>query len=628
MAKKKNTAAKQQTPSTASTVSEQNLNSAPFYLNRYFLYAILALLSFAFYWNTIQNDYCLDDLMVITGNKATLKGYDGINELLTKDFLYGFRGGVSHDLASNRWRPLSMISFAIEQEWFKGNPHISHFINILTFVLTVLLLFHFIVRYLKVNEIMGFFISLVFAIHPIHTEVVANIKSRDELFCLLFTLLTLIPLFRGFEKKQYLWLIPAAFSFFLSLLSKENSITFIAAVPLLLYFFSKEKAPVLIGSTLLLIGVTALYAAMRFSILPYEKAEASKELMNNPFLLAVGFQALATKIYLLLVYIKLLILPYPLSFDYSYNHFPYRELTDLMVLLSIVVHIALLLLALVGLKRKSIYSFSILFYFITLSISTNLVVEIGTPLGERLLYMPSLALGFALVYFIAAVLKKANALKPAVILIIAIPIVSLAAYATVQRNSEWKNDNTLNIADIQKCPNSARLCNGAGGADIRISMDTTLSKKTQDSLEYIGIKWLKHGLEIHPTFADCELNLGVAYSRLDSLELCEKLWNDVRRVAPGHPKFLEYDPFLGVAYLNKGLKAGEKDPRRAIYYFEKAIRYIPNNPDLLYNLGGAYYTIGAYAQAETTLTKCLQVKPGYKNAEMGLRASKFKLYGK
>ena len=52
---------------------------------------LLAIFSIGLYFNTFYNDYCLDDAMVITENKITQKGFAGIKEHLTNDFLFGFR---------------------------------------------------------------------------------------------------------------------------------------------------------------------------------------------------------------------------------------------------------------------------------------------------------------------------------------------------------------------------------------------------------------------------------------------------------------------------------------------------------------------------------------------------------
>jgi len=88
------------------------------------------------------------------------------------------------------YRPLSLVAFALEYEISPGNPAIHHAFNVLYYVLICCLLFEFLSRVFKKPDPRFFlFAVLLFIVHPIHTEVVANIKSRDELFSLLFFLL-------------------------------------------------------------------------------------------------------------------------------------------------------------------------------------------------------------------------------------------------------------------------------------------------------------------------------------------------------------------------------------------------------------------------------------------------------
>ncbi len=586
---------------------------------------VLTAVCFVFYGNTYYNDYCLDDLMVINGNMFTKQGFDGIYDLFTKDFLYGFRGGESHDFASSRWRPLSMVSFAIEQGFFGGNPHISHLINILFYALTVLLIFYYLGKYIFKDYRLSFFIALLFAIHPIHTEVVANIKSRDEIFCFFFTLITLVSYALYFEGKKMGWLVVALFSYFLSLLSKENSITFLAAFPLLLYFFTELKPKQIATHTAWLLAVAVVFLVLRNAVAPFSHSTGSEEILNNPFLYADGGERWASIIYLLLWNLKLLILPYPLSYDYSFNQFPYRNFGDGMVWLSIGIFAVMGLFALWQLKRKSIWSFCILFFLITFSIGSNLVVEIGTPLAERILYIPSLALCIALVFLAKWALHFIKNKKASMVAIACciLPLLILCAKVTISRNKDWKNDQTLNIADNPKCPNSARLCNGTGGAYIVRSSDTSNSARERDSLLKKAIVILKHGLDIHPTYDDCALNVGVAYSRMNQVDSCEYYWNLVRKRAPSHPKFREYDKYLSSALLNEGLKYGnKKEYTKAVDCFERALTYDANNANILYNLGGCLYTSGRYAEAATALEKSLSINPNNEQAKQGLMASR------
>ena len=90
-------------------------------------YLVFVALCLVFYGNTIPNGYAFDDSVVITENQFTQRGLAGIPEIFAHDT---FRGSYENIPTVERYRPLSVATFAIENQLFGQNPHISHFINI------------------------------------------------------------------------------------------------------------------------------------------------------------------------------------------------------------------------------------------------------------------------------------------------------------------------------------------------------------------------------------------------------------------------------------------------------------------------------------------------------------------
>jgi len=90
---------------------------------------VIAILSFLLYVNTLNHQFAFDDAIVITGNSLTQKGTAGIPDLVTKDFFVGIYGEQGMELTGGRYRPLSLVMFAIEMQLFvekriskTGNP--------------------------------------------------------------------------------------------------------------------------------------------------------------------------------------------------------------------------------------------------------------------------------------------------------------------------------------------------------------------------------------------------------------------------------------------------------------------------------------------------------------------------
>ena len=151
--------------------------------------------------NTLFNDYALDDAVVMTENRFVAKGLNGISEILTSDYVYGYTS-KENILTGVRYRPFSLIFFAVEHQFFGANPLVSHLINILLFTLLTALLYKLlqVSVFREQNQYLAFVTCLLFAVHPIHTEVIANVKSRDELIAFIFILFSSFAIIKVFCK--------------------------------------------------------------------------------------------------------------------------------------------------------------------------------------------------------------------------------------------------------------------------------------------------------------------------------------------------------------------------------------------------------------------------------------------
>ena len=216
---------------TKSKVRSPKSNSG-FSIDRKF-YLIIALFSVLLYANTLNHNWAFDDFPTIYGNSLTMSGVEGIPTMLKTAYWYGLDG-------QNDWlyRPLSLIMFAIEWELWPDTPTAGHIINVLLYALGNILMFVLLrAMFVKENQLMAIVCTLLFAVHPLHTEVVANIKSRDEILSMIFGLMAMLMVFRYIDKQDIKYLLVAGLTYFLSLFSKESAITFLGVFPLSIYFF-------------------------------------------------------------------------------------------------------------------------------------------------------------------------------------------------------------------------------------------------------------------------------------------------------------------------------------------------------------------------------------------------------
>ncbi|MEM7104552.1 MAG: tetratricopeptide repeat protein [Bacteroidota bacterium] len=214
-------------------------------------------IAFILYANTLGHDYILDDAIVITKNERVQEGVSGIPDLFNR-----YRSNQLIDQYG--FRPIVLTTFAIEYELFGLNPMAGHFANVFLFgLLSVLVFWVQIMLFGKKHLWAILAVTSLFVFHPIHTEVVANIKSRDEILALTFGLLALYQGLK-FLKSLVIWRLLGSISFFiLAVLSKEHAVIFAVVIPLAALLFSKKQ------KVLYLLLLVIPYAIISSLVLPY-----------------------------------------------------------------------------------------------------------------------------------------------------------------------------------------------------------------------------------------------------------------------------------------------------------------------------------------------------------------------
>lgn len=587
---------------------------------------LLAFICIVFYANTFSNGYAVDDFLVIDKNEAVMAGVKGIPQLLTSDVFdsYYRRNNASNRLGGGRYRPLSIITFAVEHQIFaktyKNNSvdsftadtrlaHIRHFNNVLLYILSVILLLYFFHNIVfPFAPILAFISVLLFTIHPLHTEVVANIKSRDEILSFLFIILTLL-IASFYHKTTNKWHLLLALSFFfMALLSKEYAVSVLVIVPLIQYVFNKQALLNSCKSALPFLVVFLFYVLVRYSVVPFKGNLPDDDLLNNPYLLANGTQEIATKITALLLYVKLLFYPYPLSVDYSFNQLPYVDLIDVSFWLSLLFHIgALFGLVYLTLKRH-VMAFAFAFYLVHLLLVSNLIFNIGATIGERLIYHSSL--GFCMVitmvlYWAYQKIPAKNIANLSITTMVLILVV-LSGMVTHGRNKDWESNSTLYRKDVLAAPNSAITNGNAGNAYLQLAalQDTELARKEHLNQALI---YLNKAISIYSGYTLAYINRGNVFFQLGDLQKAKQDWDTAKQQYPTNP----YLPGLFASYyINSSVKLGSEGKfTEAIVELNKGAALEPQNTTILFNLGYYYNRVGKNDSAIYAFQKIITINP-------------------
>ena len=630
---------------------------------------IIALFGFLLYSNTLSHGYVLDDFSAIKENNIVRQGLHAIPEIFKTSYRQGYLS-----VKDGLYRPLSLATYAIEWNYFPDKPWLSHFVNVVLYALTGMMLFMMLCKLFtsslpvrqaglspppagegnKKGEVVAFITSLLFMAHPLHAEVVANIKSRDEILCFLLVICSCLLVFRYLENNSKIILIGGVITYFLSLLSKETSITFLALLPLAIHFFTSVplRKNMLITSNFL--GTALIYLLIRHSVLQGAMADESVSIADNVLAGAKTFSThIGTSFYILGLYVQKLIFPHPLSYDYSFMYLPVVPISNVFSILSLLFYTSIGGYAAFILYRSfkqeskdkeqgvSVVAFGILFFLITIFLFSNLVLIIGTSMGDRLMYFPSLGFCIVIATLVAKFLKietiNTKQITQNSKLIPILAVVLLFSYKTYSRNADWKDNYTLYSHDVSIVPNSVKAHYYLGLELVKMVADAEQDPIKKKEWYEKGISELEQAVKILPSFSSAFTQMGVAYYRLKNYEKAIENYNKASEFHPSdaitlnnigsvyfewgkYPeakeKFqqaLKIDPRFVDAHMNLGSVCGTlKDYNNAIASFQNAIKYAPDNARAYYFIAITYQNMGDKINADKFFQTAGQMDPKLK----------------
>lgn len=619
-------------------------------------------LCFVVYGNTLGHDYAYDDAVVITENKFTSQGIRGIPDIFTRNT---FAGSYEDVPLLERYRPLSLASFAVERDLFGPRPQVGHFFNVLLFAFDTWLLLALLRRLIAHHpdaeslRPVPLVAALLFAVHPVHTEIVANIKGRDEILVLAGALSAMIFVLKSLEGRRLRYLTLAFFAFTIALFSKENAITFLAVVPLSLFIFRKEKVTGHLMALLPFALASVVFLVVRGLVLTGSAGSVPRDILTDPFALASRSQRFATVVFSLGAYLKLLFFPHPLTIDYQPFHIKLMDWGHPSVWLSMAAHLALLVTAVWGLRKRSLIAFGILFYLATLSLVSNLPFSTGTFMSERFMFVPSV--GFVIVLarlFSHARMQKALPARYAKAALAALLL--LGATKTISRNSVWKDDFTLLTTDARTSEGSVKANMAAAVAYLTEANRAERESLRQDhrtrALEHAKKAVSAYEQNVEPgrrqgsSYHNAVMLLGNAYSENGLLPEAMRSYRTlIGTSVQGQPleemiqtainksddadfrlhttldlAGLVPDSFIFNYHLGLFYGRDQHDLALSIAYFKKAVTIAPENADALRGLGHAYTLNHDLEKAALCFQKLAERSP----TDPSLLRTLYDLYGR
>lgn len=549
-------------------------------------YLIVGFIALVQYSNTFNHDYAWDDAIVITENSRVQKGLSDVGELFEN---------IKSDKVENRYgyRPISLLSFSTDVQIWGMRPGPAHVVNVILYSLLCTLVLYF-VTYVFGNVWLGLFTALIFAVHPIHSEVVCNIKSRDEILAMLFGIIGILFYVKGLDRP---WLfIGSMIAFLLSFLSKESGVVF----PVIAVFTAWQKQklatvskwalailPGVVGVVMLVVVRKYVYSESFFQTNDWDLIDRGVFLqegfVGNP-LSAVGSvtDKAANVLHLFGLYLLKFFWPYPLIHDYSFNHLKLVSWSDPAVWVSLVAFTLVSAISVLGLLRRWIFAYGLIFFGISLAIYLHIVQPAPDIFAERFLFVPSLGLSIA---FVALVLWLSERYSTKLVYVF-IPLATVFALSGFARNKAWKDNETLFRTDLE---NLKDCCRANYNYALLLHGKYYKAPPVESSrLKSDIIKYYETAYSINERLMPLLMDLGGAYMEFGYPDKAKGVFENAIKLYPD----------ISPGYVQMGkYHMSFKEYESAVPYFEKAVEIGKTNSDFYYLLAVCKFNSGKQDEA-------------------------------
>jgi hypothetical protein len=465
---------------------------------------------------TVAGSFLYDDLPLIVQN-ARLHSLARLGEVWTHGY-WPDRPGLT------LYRPVTQTIWSLIWAVGGGRPWPFHVLNLMLGSIVVVLVYR-LLSDLHFGSRVAFLASLLFAILPIHTEVIAAIVGSNELLAAGFGLGALILYRRGS-------LVAALLLFILGVFSKESAAT-VAGLAVILPFLESRPRPPLRrlaahAGVAGLVVVLALWARTAVADGPVFIPP-----IDNPMSLVHGPERLFTALWVQVLYVWRSIVPITLSADYSY-----REIPLVMTLADPRAWCGLALVALTywSFARRPATRAGIALWVVAFLPAANLLMPIGTTMGERLAYLPSVGLVLLLAQGMTRIPKAAVA---------AAFVIAVFAVRTFEQNQVWHDADAFYPKLVETSPDSAK-------AHYFLGCWKAAHDDNAGALESYD-----RAIQIFPAYPEALNNRANALVRLGRLEEAKASFRECLRFDPNH--------------------AGAADSLRAL---EAGITFVPQRPKI------------------------------------------------
>ncbi len=551
----------------------QMKTSTPKLPSNFAVYVLFFFLIIAIYGQVFHFGLALDDFLINKNIPGRHEGLRGLFQIFAERY------------SQIDYRPVVILSFSIEK-WIMGNvnPYYSHFVNLILYYLIIVFAYKTILNYLQETELKAVLLIsiLLFLVHPVHVEVVASLKNRDNLLSLLFTILSMNFLLGYMLKKRKISsLIFGLVFFILAFLSKLDAIGIIFLIPAIFLINKKVSVKYSFFYFILLVFIFILFRNILVdSFVPIDTSVINKgtTFTENPLSRHFTFpNRIAAAALTFWYYIKLLIIPFGYRYYYGfdtiklYTAFQWQSLSALA---SCLVLLFLLIKYFIKEKLLLICMSGFVFFIVY---ALNFYTPVAGIIADRYIFISSLFFCGFVSYFLFILLKNEK-----YYFITSGIIILLLGFLSFYRTSAWKDKLTLIERDAPSLKNSYEAMRIATSTYIE-SADKEIDKSLKENLLNKAIHCAESGNIVYPKNVLLNKLLATAYFKLNKFPDARKLFQVA--IKNDSSDYESYN-FLGdIFYM-------EKNSDSAFYYYQKALFFNKKDATLISNMSTILYEKG------------------------------------
>ena len=512
------------------------------------------------YLPALGNRFALDDVSIVERNPAShsvgaaLRAFD--------------RSYWPPENGAGQWRPLVILSFALDWQVSRGSPAWLHAVNLLWHAAATAAVVLVAAPY--VTEAAALVAGLLFAVHPVHVEAVANLVGRAELMAGLFLLLAVLASRsvrrrRGDGRRTWPAEVALLVAVACGLLSKEHAAVAVALLALDDVATRQAGSPGLPARDYA--AVTAMTLAWFLVRRPIDAGQSFA--MVAPTFLGLGTAGrIATMLPVTFVLVRLLAWPFSLSPDYLPEVLPRLEHLTPLGAAGLVLLLVLAALAAASWQRHRGLSVGLGIVGIAWLPTSNVLFPTGVVIAERTLYLVSAG---AALLSAAGYEWVARRRTPRVAAVAVAAVVVAFAARTALQVPVWRSNRDLVLWALETHPESYREHQAAARALVRLG-------QLRAALEQYAIAIELYPLDYYNLAEAGAAALGASRPRLalDYLRRAEHL-----------------DGTLGLTQqlLSRALLA-VGSPGEALEHARRAIAVLPRQPEAARFLAASFVALG------------------------------------